>query len=101
MADNGELVVHYGSLSETAKDIRAAAGVIRQELDAMQKAVSDVAHGWEGQAHQMMMSANAMFRQRSEHIQTTLDEIAKLVMTGSEHYYATDKKASTLFDISY
>jgi WXG100 family type VII secretion target len=98
---SGELVVHYGSLEETAKDIKNAAGVVRREIDAMRKAVSDVAHGWEGEAHQAMLQADAMFRARSEHIQKTLDQVSKLVLEGSEHYYATDRKASKLFDISY
>ncbi|GAA0481085.1 WXG100 family type VII secretion target [Streptomyces stramineus] len=102
MADQGgELVVHYGSLQDTARDIKKAAGVIERELEAMRSAVSNVAAGWEGEAHTMMLQVDAEFRRRSAHIQATLKQVADLVLTGSENYYATDRKASQLFDISY
>ncbi|WP_179082904.1 WXG100 family type VII secretion target [Streptomyces rectiverticillatus] len=102
MADHGgELVVNYSSLQTTAADIKKAAGVIERELEVMRSAVNKVAAGWEGEAHQMMLQVDAEFRRRSAHIQETLKQVADLVMKGGEHFHATDKKASQLFDISY
>ncbi|GGX80088.1 WXG100 family type VII secretion target [Streptomyces hiroshimensis] len=102
MSDQGgELVVNYSSLQTTASDIKKAAGVIERELESMRNAVNKVAAGWEGEAHQMMLQVDAEFRRRSAHIQQTLKQVADLVQQGGEHFHATDKKASQLFDISY
>ncbi|MCF3106625.1 WXG100 family type VII secretion target [Streptomyces roseoverticillatus] len=102
MADQGgELVVRYSSLQTAHDDIKKAAGVIERELEAMRAAVNQVAAGWHGEAHQMMLQVDAEFRKRSAHIQTTLKQVADLVLKGGEHFHATDKKASQLFDISY
>ncbi|CAM5383250.1 WXG100 family type VII secretion target [Streptomyces abikoensis] len=102
MADQGgELVVNYSSLQTASEDIKKAAGVIERELESMRAAVNKVAAGWEGEAHQAMLHVDAEFRRRSAHIQATLKHVADLVLKGGEHFHATDKKASQLFDISY
>ncbi|MEV4927683.1 WXG100 family type VII secretion target [Streptomyces roseoverticillatus] len=102
MADQGgELVVNYSSLNTAHDDIMKAAGVIERELETMRAEVERVATGWHGEAHQMMLQVDAEFRTRSAHIHETLQQVADLVLKGGEHFHATDKKASQLFDISY
>ncbi len=98
---DGELAVHYGSVEQTASDIERVAARLQEEIEKMRSAVSNVAEGWEGEAHNMMQQADAIFHARSVHIQQTLKDVANRVRTGSAQYHATDKKASQLFDISY
>ncbi|MEU5430112.1 WXG100 family type VII secretion target [Streptomyces olivoreticuli] len=98
---NDDLKVHYSSVEKTADDISKAAGVVDQQLKDIWAAVNDVTHGWEGEAHQMMLQAKAQFDARGTHIHGILTEISAKIKQGSMDYRHTDRKASQLFDISY
>ncbi|MFC0598615.1 WXG100 family type VII secretion target [Streptomyces palmae] len=102
MSGNGDdIKVTYSSLEQTAGDIRGAAGVVQKQLDDIWAAVKKVTDGWDGEAHQMMLSAKAQFDARGTHIHKILLEIAQKIETGSADYKHTDQKASRLFDIAY
>ncbi|MER7795285.1 WXG100 family type VII secretion target [Streptomyces sp. NPDC097640] len=101
MAGAEDLKVHYGSVEQTANDIDSGAKVVRKQMDDLLAAVKRVTDGWEGEAHQMMQSAEKQWNARATHIEATLKQVAAKIRDGSMAYQATDKKASTLFDISY
>ncbi|AZQ73854.1 MULTISPECIES: WXG100 family type VII secretion target [Streptomyces] len=97
MSGDGILKVQYSGLGHTAGDIRTAAGVVQQQLDALWAAVDKVTHGWEGEAHQMMMAAKAQWDARAQHIQSVLEDVSKKIEHGSTQYQHTDRKAAGLF----
>ncbi|MFI9719632.1 WXG100 family type VII secretion target [Streptomyces sp. NPDC052396] len=97
--NGGELAVTYANMTDTAGQIKHAAEVVSGELQKMAAAVDNVSAGWEGQAHTAMTEAAADFRKRGERIKSALDQVAKLIERGSEHYQMTDSKAAKLFQI--
>ncbi|MFF4157161.1 WXG100 family type VII secretion target [Streptomyces sp. NPDC001678] len=102
MAGNGgELVVTYGSLQETAGQIKGAAAVLSSELEAMRSAVANVSAGWEGEAKAAMDNAQNQLQNRAREIEEILKKVSERILMGSDHYYATDRKASQLFSEGY
>ncbi|MEV5243209.1 WXG100 family type VII secretion target [Streptomyces cinnamoneus] len=98
MAGNGdELVVHYSSLQATASDINGAAAVIQREIEAMKSAVGKVAEGWKGEAHTAMTQTQTRLQHQADEIKQTLESVAKLILSGGDHYQATDRKSAGLF----
>ncbi|MFF4410441.1 WXG100 family type VII secretion target [Streptomyces sp. NPDC001262] len=98
MSENfGDLVVTYGSLQDTARDIKSAGAVIKRELEAMSKAVKDVSHGWEGESFAAMTDAQNQLANRAARIQEVLDRVSTLILTGSDDYQQTDRKSAGLF----
>ncbi|MEV4439757.1 WXG100 family type VII secretion target [Streptomyces sp. NPDC049577] len=98
---DGEIVVTYASLKDTADQIKAAAGVIEREIETMSSAVGKVGAGWHGEAHQAMLHAQDQLKKRAESIRHVLEKVSALVLTGSEQYHATDRRASRLFTEGY
>lgn len=97
MAGHGELVVHYSSLQATASDIKGAAAVIQREIEAMKSAVGKVAEGWQGEANTAMVQAQNQLQQRADHIKQILEDVSRRIVTGGDHYQATDRKSAGLF----
>ncbi|MFI9240875.1 WXG100 family type VII secretion target [Streptomyces sp. NPDC053079] len=97
MAGQDELVVHYSSLQATASDIKGAAAVIQREIEAMKSAVGKVAEGWQGEAHTAMKQAQDQLQKRADHIKQILEKVSQDILTGGDHYQATDRKSAGLF----
>ncbi|EFL22836.1 hypothetical protein SSOG_02550 [Streptomyces himastatinicus ATCC 53653] len=95
--DSQEIKVTYNSLADTAGDLRRGSKMVREQIDAIITAVKAVTDGWEGEAHEMMQAAEKQFRNRAQHIDSTLQEMAAKIEHGSMDYRATDKKAAQLF----
>ncbi|GHF55126.1 WXG100 family type VII secretion target [Streptomyces morookaense] len=92
-----DIKVVYGGMEHTVGGVSAAANVVQQQLDTLWKAVSDVTHGWQGEAADMMQAAKSQWDARAQHIQQVLEDVAKRVDHGSTSYRETDRKAAGLF----
>lgn len=95
--NSGDLIVTYASLDETAKDIKAAGGVIERELQAMSDAVKKVSEGWAGESFTAMTHAQDQLAKKAKDIQDVLNRVSELIVSGSSDYQHTDRKSAGLF----
>ncbi|KAK1182533.1 MULTISPECIES: WXG100 family type VII secretion target [Streptomyces] len=101
MVQGDGILVDYESVESLAADLRLAAKNVKKEMDDIQAAVKRVTGGWEGEAHQAMLAAEAQFKARADHIQALITQVAGLVASGKDQYRATDVKASRLFSLDF
>ncbi|GAA1929720.1 WXG100 family type VII secretion target [Streptantibioticus ferralitis] len=92
-----DLKVHYSSLQEASATLRNAAKDLADQLDNLRHRVEAVSQTWDGEAQQAFVQADTVWRQRTQHIQTVLGDVADRLDRAHASYHATDKKASSYF----
>ncbi|MGW1129488.1 WXG100 family type VII secretion target [Streptomyces sp. NPDC002526] len=89
--------VRYESVQEVANRIRAVSRNICRDLEEMDGALKVVTDTWDGLAHAEYVALQHKYRNKADHMRTRLDEVARLIETGKDHYRATDHRTSRLF----
>ncbi|THA30504.1 WXG100 family type VII secretion target [Streptomyces sp. A1277] len=93
--------VRYESVQEVANRIRAVSRNICQDLEEMDGALKVVTDTWEGRAHTEYVTLQHKYRDKADHMKSRLEEVARIIETGKDHYRATDLRASRLFTEAY
>ncbi|GAA2654357.1 MULTISPECIES: WXG100 family type VII secretion target [Streptomyces] len=100
-ANDGHTKVRYESVQQMADRIRVVSGNIIQDLKEMETALKVVTDTWDGDAHQEYVTLQGKYRAKADHMQKTLEQVARLIEQGKGDYRATDVKASRLFTEAY
>ncbi|MGZ2357286.1 WXG100 family type VII secretion target [Streptomyces sp. 372A] len=93
--------VRYESVQEVANRIRAVSRNICRDLEEMDAALKVVTDTWDGQAHAEYVTLQHKYRNKADHMRARLDEVARLIESGKDHYRATDLRSSRLFTEAY
>ncbi|GAA3018264.1 hypothetical protein JCM13580A_16560 [Streptomyces drozdowiczii] len=89
--------VRYESVQEVANRIRAVSRNICQDLEEMDAALKVVTDTWDGQAHAEYVTLQHKYRGKADHMRGRLEEVARIIEAGKDHYRATDLRSSRLF----
>ncbi|MFD9372906.1 WXG100 family type VII secretion target [Streptomyces sp. NPDC060020] len=101
MSDDGHTKVKYATVQEMADRIRVVSGNIVQDLEKMKTALKVVTDTWDGDAHTEYVNLQTKYKGKADHMQKTLEQVARIIEQGKGDYRATDKKASQLFTEAY
>ncbi|MFD0025209.1 WXG100 family type VII secretion target [Streptomyces sp. NPDC058382] len=93
--------VRYESVQEMANRIRAVSRNICRDLEEMDTALKVVTDTWDGEAHREYVTLQNKYRGRADDMKSRLEQVARIVETGKDHYRSTDLKSSRLFTEAY
>ncbi|MFE7710373.1 WXG100 family type VII secretion target [Streptomyces sp. NPDC057486] len=93
--------VRYESVQEMANRIRAVSKNIVKDLQEMNAALKVVTDTWDGEAHREYVALQHKYRGRADDMKDRLEEVAKIIENGKDHYRATDLKSSRAFTEAY
>ncbi|MFC7305153.1 WXG100 family type VII secretion target [Streptomyces monticola] len=89
---DADLRVRYENVQTIADSIRRISREIMQNMDRMDDAVRVVAATWDGEAHGMYQDVQRAYKGRADHMQKTLEQVARLIEQGKESYGTVDRK---------
>ncbi|WP_415951363.1 WXG100 family type VII secretion target [Streptomyces sp. KLOTTS4A1] len=92
-----ELLVKYGTLDEMTTGVGGAAKQVEQSLQALQRAVKEVAAGWEGTAKDTFDGEMKRWDADAQAIHNALKELGGIIGRAGGDYMAGDKKAASYF----
>ncbi|MFD7431460.1 WXG100 family type VII secretion target [Streptomyces sp. NPDC059818] len=93
--------VRYESVQEMANRIRAVSRNICHDLEEMDTALKVVTDTWDGEAHSAYVTLQNKYRGRADDMRRRLEQVARIVESGKDHYRSTDLKSSRLFTEAY
>ncbi|RPK42116.1 WXG domain conatining protein [Streptomyces sp. ADI92-24] len=93
--------VRYESVQEMANRIRAVSQNICRDLEEMDTALTVVTDTWDGEAHSEYVTLQNKYRGRADDMKRRLEQVARIVESGKDHYRFTDLKSSRLFTEAY
>ncbi|MDX3536655.1 WXG100 family type VII secretion target [Streptomyces sp. MB09-01] len=99
--NDGHTKVRYETVQQMADRIRVVSGNIVTDLREMETALKVVTDTWDGDAHAAYVDLQTKYRNKADHMQKTLEQVARLIEQGKGDYRATDVKASRLFTEAY
>lgn len=97
MANDGVLLVNFGSLQQASADIQKALNTLQNQLDQLEKDAGPLVATWDGEAQQAYQARQAKWRSASQDLTHILTNIKSAVDHSAEDYLRTEKQATQRF----
>ncbi|WP_030442065.1 WXG100 family type VII secretion target [Actinoplanes subtropicus] len=97
MANDGLLLVNFGSLQQASEHIAAAVRSMQTQLDDAEHAAKHLVDTWEGEAQQAYYTRQAKWRASAQDLTQILQNIKGAVDQSVQDYIATEKNATQRF----
>ena len=97
MANDGMLLVNFGSLQLASADLQKALNPLRSQLEQLEGDAKPLVATWDGAAQQAYTQRQAKWRSASEDLQNILQNIKAAVDQSTEDYVNTEKQATQRF----
>jgi len=97
MANDGMLLVNFGSLQQASADIQKALNTLQSQLDQLESDAQPLVATWNGAAQQAYAQRQAKWRAASQDLQSILQNIKAAVDQSTEDYVNTEKQATQRF----
>jgi early secretory antigenic target protein ESAT-6 len=97
MANDGLLLVNFGSLQQASGDIQKALNTLQSQLDQLERDAGPLVATWDGSAQEAYAQRQAKWRAASVDLQTILQNIKGAVDQSAEDYISTERQATRRF----
>jgi 6 kDa early secretory antigenic target len=97
MANDGLLLVNFGSLQQAGADIQKALSTLRSQLDQLEGDAKPLVATWSGAAQEAYAQRQAKWRAASQDLQNILQNIKGAVDQSTEDYIQTERAATQRF----
>ena len=97
MANDGVLLVNFGSLQQASADIQKALHRLQSQLDQLERDAGPLVTTWDGAARQAYSERQAKWRSASADLQHILQNIKGAVDRSAEDYISTERQATQRF----
>ena len=97
MANDGMLLVNFGSLQQAGADIQKALNTLQSQLDQLESDAGPLVATWDGAAQEAYAQRQAKWRAASQDLQNILQNIKAAVDQSTEDYINTEKQATQRF----
>jgi WXG100 family type VII secretion target len=97
MANDGLLLVNFGSLQQASADIDKALNVLQSQLDQLEADAERLITTWDGQAQEAYAQRRAKWRSASQDLHGILRNIKHAVDRSAEDYLNTERQATQRF----
>lgn len=97
MANDGMLLVNFGSLQQAGADIQKALNTLQSQLDQLESDARPLVATWNGAAQEAYAQRQAKWRAASQDLQNILQNIKAAVDQSTEDYINTEKQATLRF----
>ena len=97
MANDGLLLVNFGSLQQAGSDIQKALNTLQSQLDQLEGDAKPLVSTWAGAAQEAYAQRQAKWRAASQDLQNILQNIKSAVDQSTEDYLNTEKQATARF----
>lgn len=97
MANDGMLLVNFGSLQQAGADIQKALNTLQSQLDQLESDARPLVATWDGTAQEAYAQRQAKWRAASQDLQNILQNIKAAVDQSTEDYINTEKQATQRF----
>lgn len=97
MANDGLLLVNFGSLNQASADIQRALNTLTSQLDQLERDAGPLVDSWDGDAKQAYAERQAKWRSASRDLHSILHNIKKAVDQSAEDYISTERQATQRF----
>ncbi|MGX6605396.1 WXG100 family type VII secretion target [Micromonosporaceae bacterium Da 78-11] len=97
MANDGLLLVNFGSLQQASADIQKALSTLQNQLDQVERDAGPLVDTWDGEAKQAYAQRQATWRAASTDLQNILQNIKTAVDQSAEDYISTERQATQRF----
>jgi early secretory antigenic target protein ESAT-6 len=97
MANDGLLLVTFGSLEQASADIQKALQTLQSQLDQLERDAGPLVQTWDGAAQEAYSARQAKWRAASLDLQNILQNIKKAVDESAADYVATERQATQRF----
>jgi WXG100 family type VII secretion target len=97
MANDGLLLVNFGSLQQASADIQKAVNTLTSQLDQLERDAGPLVQTWDGEAKQAYAERQAKWRSASQDLQAILQNIKGAVDQSVQDYISTERQAAQRF----
>jgi ESAT-6 family protein len=97
MANDGMLLVNFGSLQQASADINKALSTLQSQLDQLERDARPLVQTWDGAARQAYAERQAKWRSASADLTNILRNIKGAVDRSAEDYISTERQATQRF----
>jgi ESAT-6 family protein len=97
MANDGLLLVNFGSLQQASSDIQKAVSTMQTQLDDLERMAGHLVDTWHGEARQAYDARQAKWRAASQDLTQILQNIKAAVDQSCQDYISTEKQATSRF----
>lgn len=89
--------VDSSQMSQASAAAGGSVAVIRSEVGALLRHLTDLQAGWRGSAATAFSGVLADWSATQKHVEASLDQITTALSRAAEHYAAAEQQASRLF----
>lgn len=97
MANDGMLLVNFGSLQQASADINKAISTLQTQLDQLESDAKPLVATWDGEAQQAYAQRQAKWQAASRDLTSILQNIKGAVDQSTEDYISTERQATQRF----
>jgi early secretory antigenic target protein ESAT-6 len=97
MANDGMLLVNFGSLQQASADIARALGTLQTQLDQLESDGARLYQTWDGAAQQAYTERQKKWRAAAADLTSILQNIMGAVDRSAEDYISTERQATQRF----
>lgn len=97
MANDGLLLVNFGSLQQAGADIQKALNTLQSQLDQLERDAGPLVATWDGDAQQAYAQRQAKWRSASTDLHNILQNIKGAVDQSVQDYISTERQATQRF----
>ncbi|MBD0688971.1 WXG100 family type VII secretion target [Streptomyces sp. CBMA123] len=91
------ILVNFQTLHQASQDVQNSANKIDHMLGELQKEVTKISHGWQGQAQQGYKTQQTKWDNAAQDLKDTCGKISSALESAAQNYQATEKKNAGLW----